>query len=52
MLFHIRGNINIKTTLVSNITPAIPLKGVQVVLNQHCTACTSQFADLMQMTLE
>jgi hypothetical protein len=34
MLFHIRGDINIKATLVSNITPAIPSKGMQVVLNQ------------------
>jgi hypothetical protein len=25
MLFYIHGNINIKATLVSNITPAIPL---------------------------
>jgi hypothetical protein len=38
MLFHIHGNINIKATLVSNITPAIPLKGMQVVLNQPCAA--------------
>jgi hypothetical protein len=34
MLFHIHGNIDIKATLVSNIIPAIPLKGMQVVLNQ------------------
>jgi hypothetical protein len=27
MLFHIRGDINIEATLVSNITPAVPLKG-------------------------
>jgi hypothetical protein len=52
MLFHIRGDINIKATSVSNITPAIPSKGMQVVLNQPCTAQASQFADLMQMTLE
>jgi hypothetical protein len=32
MLFHIRGNIDIKATLVSNIIPAIPLKKMQVVL--------------------
>jgi hypothetical protein len=38
MLFHIRGNIDIKTTLVLNITPAIPLKRMQVVLNQPCAA--------------
>ncbi len=28
MLFHICGNIDIEATLVSNITPAIPLKGM------------------------
>jgi hypothetical protein len=52
MLFHIRGNIDIKATLVSNITPAIPSKGMQVVLNQPCAARASQFADLVRMTLE
>jgi hypothetical protein len=52
MLFHIRSNINIKATLASNITPAIPLKEMQVVLNQPCAAQASQFADLVQMTLE
>jgi hypothetical protein len=34
MLLHIRGDINIKATLVSNIIPAAPLKGMQVDLNQ------------------
>jgi hypothetical protein len=52
MLFHICGDIDIKATSVSNITPAVPLKGMQVVLNQPCAACASQFADLVQMTLE
>ncbi len=52
MLFHISGDINIEATLASNITPAVPSKGMQVVLNQPRAACTSQFADLMQMTLE
>ncbi len=52
MLFHIRGNINIKATLVSIITPAIPSKGMQVVLNQPHAAQASQFADLVQMTFE
>ncbi len=52
MLFHIRGNINIKATTVLNITPAVPSKGMQVVLNQPCAACASQFADLVRMTLE
>jgi hypothetical protein len=47
MLLHIRGNINIKATLVSNITPAVPSKGMQVVLNQPRAAQASQFADLV-----
>jgi hypothetical protein len=38
MLLCIRGDINIKATLVSNINPATPLKGIQVVLNQPCAA--------------
>ncbi len=52
MLFHIRGDINIKATPVLNIIPAIPSKRMQVVLNQPHTAKASQFADIMQMTLE
>jgi hypothetical protein len=52
MLFYIHGNIHVEATLVSNITPAVPLKGMQVVLNQPCAAQASQFADLVQMTLE
>jgi hypothetical protein len=52
MLFHVHGDINIEATLVSNIIPAAPLKGMQVVLNQPCTAQASHFADLVQMTLE
>ncbi len=34
MLLHIHGNIDIKATLVSNILPVTPSKGMQVVLNQ------------------
>ncbi len=52
MSFHIHGNINIKATFVSNITPAVPSKGMQVVLNQPCRTQASQFADLVQMTLK
>jgi hypothetical protein len=44
MLFHIRGDIDIKAL---DIIPAIPLEGMQVVLNQPCAACASQFADLV-----
>jgi hypothetical protein len=52
MLFHIRGDINIIAIWVSNIIPAIPSKGMQVVLNQPRAAQASQFADPVQMTLE
>jgi hypothetical protein len=52
MLFHIRGDIDIEATLVSNITPAVSLKGMQVVLNQPRAAWASQFVDLVRMTLE
>jgi hypothetical protein len=47
MLFHIHGDIDIKATLVLNIIPAVPSKGMQVVLNQPRAACASQFADLV-----
>jgi hypothetical protein len=52
MQFHIRGNIGIEATSVSNITPDVPLKGMQVVLNQPRAACASQFADHVQMLVE
>jgi hypothetical protein len=52
MLFHIRLYINIKATLLSNIAPAVPSKGMQVFLNQPHSAQASQFADLVRMTLE
>jgi hypothetical protein len=52
VLFHIPGDIDIEATSVSNITPTIPLKGMQVILNQPHAAHASQFADLVQMTLE
>jgi hypothetical protein len=52
MLFHIGGDIDIRATLVLNITPAVPSKGMQVVLNLPRAAQASQFADLVQMTLE
>jgi hypothetical protein len=52
MLLHIRDDIYIEATLVSNINPATPLKGMQVVLNQSHAAQLSRFADLVLMTLE
>ncbi len=47
MLLHIHGNINIKVTLLSNIIPATPSKGMQAVLNQRslsqsiCRSCVN-----------
>jgi hypothetical protein len=52
MLLLIRGNINTESPMVSNITSALPSKGMQVVLNQPRAAQASQFADLVRMTLE
>jgi hypothetical protein len=52
MLCHIRGDIDIKATLVSNIIPAAPSKWMQVVLNQPCAAQASQFTDLVHVTLK
>ncbi len=52
MLLHIRGDIDIEATSVSNINQATPFKGMQVVLDQPCAAQASQFADLVQMILE
>jgi hypothetical protein len=52
MLLLIRGNINIKSPMVSSITSALPSKGMQVILNQPRAAQASQFADLVRMTFE
>jgi hypothetical protein len=52
MLLHIRGDIDIEATLVTNVIPATPSKGMQVVLNQPRAARAKQFADLMRMTLD
>jgi hypothetical protein len=38
MLLQICGNIEIDSTLIRNITLATPSKGMQVFLNQPCTA--------------
>jgi hypothetical protein len=35
MLFHIRGDIDINATLVSNVTAALPLKGMEIIMNQN-----------------
>ena len=51
MLLLIRGNINIESPTVSNISSALLSKDMQVVLNQPHAAQASQFADLVRMTL-
>ncbi len=50
MLLHIRGNIDIKSMLITNVTLVTPSKGMQVVLNQPCAVQAEQFADLVWMT--
>ncbi len=52
MLLHICDNIDINSTLITNVTLATPSKGMQVVLNQIRAAQVGQFADLVQMTLD
>jgi hypothetical protein len=52
MLLHVCGDINIYSTLITNINPAFPLRGMQVVLNQLHAVLASQFADLVWMTLD
>jgi hypothetical protein len=52
MLLQVRGNIDIDSTLITNIKPASLLRGMQIVLNQPCAARAGQFADLMWMTLD
>jgi len=51
MLFHIRGNIDIDAITVTNISAAIPSKGMQIIMNQNRASRASSFADLMQMTI-
>ena len=52
MLLLVRGDIDIESTLISNILSAPPSKGMQVVMNQPRADQASQFADLVRMTLE
>ncbi len=47
MLFHIRGNIDVDDTAVSDISAAIPSKGMQIIMNQNWASHASSFADLM-----
>ena len=51
MLFHIQGNVDIEAMLVLSITTAIPLKGMQIIMNQNRASHASSFADLMRMTI-
>jgi hypothetical protein len=52
MLLRVRGGIDIDSTSITNINPASPVRGMQVALNQPRTARTSQFVDLVWMTLD
>jgi hypothetical protein len=52
MLLHVRGEIDTNSTLITNISPGCPLRGMQVVLNQPRAAHASQFTDFVQMTLD
>ncbi len=51
MLFHVHGNIDIDAITVSNISAAVPSKGMQIIMNQNHASHASSFADLMQMTI-
>jgi hypothetical protein len=51
ILFHVQGNVDIEATSVSSITAAIPLKAMQIIMNQNRASHPSSFADLMRMTI-
>ncbi len=51
MLFHVRGNIDIDAITVTNISAAIPSKGMQIIMNQNRASRASSFANLMRMTI-
>ena len=51
MLFHVRGNINIEAITMTNISAAVPSKGMQIIMNQNRASHASSFADLMRMTI-
>ncbi len=51
MLFHVHGNVDIDAITVSNISAAVPSKGMQIIMNQNWASRASSFADLMQMTI-
>ncbi len=52
MLLHVRGNIDINSMSITNINPASPLRGMQIVLNQPHAARAGQYADLVCKTLD
>jgi hypothetical protein len=51
MLFHVRGTIDIDAITVSNVSAAVPSKGMQIIMNQNRASRASSFADLMRMTI-
>jgi hypothetical protein len=52
MLLHKCGDIDINSTSIMYVNLATPSKGMQLVSNQHRAARASQFADLVQLTLD
>ena len=52
MLLHICGSINYKTLLVTEITLASPLLGMEVVLSQPRAARSTSLSDLVCQTLD
>ncbi len=52
ILLHIRGNIDIDSTSITNINPASLSRGIQVVLNQPHAVRAGQFSDLVQAILD
>ncbi len=52
MLFHVRGEVNIEASMVSNIIPATPSKGMQVTMNQNRAMRAGSFIDLLRMTFD
>ena len=51
MLFHVLGNIDIDPITVSNISAAVPSKGMQIIMNKNRASRGSSFVDLMRMTI-
>jgi hypothetical protein len=51
ILLHVCGDIDIDSSLIANINPATPSRDMPGSLESALRVRASQFADLMQMTL-